>query len=80
MALATGLRAARGSQPPAGILPVTGSALNPYFAAVVEATEEAVLTSLLAAPTVTGRDGNTSVGLPAAPVRELLVKAGRIPG
>jgi hypothetical protein len=37
-----------------------------------------VLTSLLAAPTVTGRDGNTSPGLPAARVRELLSAAGRI--
>ncbi len=78
LALATGLRAPRGRPAPAGVLPVTGSALDPFFDAVVEATEEAVLTSLLAAPTVTGRDGNISAGLPAARVRELLVAAGRI--
>ncbi len=78
LALATGLRATRGSQPPAGAIPVTGRGLDPFFAAVVEATEEAVLTSLLAAPTVTGRDGNTSYGLPAGRVRELLAEAGRI--
>jgi D-aminopeptidase len=80
LALATGLRARRGTPPPPGVLPVTGAALDPYFDAAVEATEEAVLTSLLMAPTVTGRDGNTSPGLPAAHVRELLVAAGRIAG
>jgi D-aminopeptidase len=56
---------------------VTGRSLDPFFAAVVEATEEAVLNSMFAAPTVTGRDGNTSVGLPVEPVRELLRAAGR---
>lgn len=78
LALATGLRAPRGSDSPPGIAPVAGSALDPFFDAAVEATEEAVLTSLLAAVTVTGRDGNTSARLPAALVRELLVEAGRI--
>jgi D-aminopeptidase len=57
---------------------ITGSALDPFFDAVVEATEEAVLNSMLTAPTVTGRDGNTSPGLPAARVAELLIAAGRI--
>jgi D-aminopeptidase len=78
LALATGLRAPRGRPAPPSVLPVSGSALDPFFDAAVEATEEAVLTSLLAAPTVTGRDGNTSPGLPAARLRELLVDAGRI--
>ena len=78
LALATGLRGPRGA-PPSDVVPVTGDALNPFFDAAVEATEEAVITSLLAAPTVTGRDGNTSAGLPAAPVKQLLAEAGRIP-
>jgi D-aminopeptidase len=78
LALATGLRAPRGRAVPSNVPPVAGSDLDPFFDAAVEATEEAVLTSLLAAPTVTGRDGNTSPGLPAARVRELLVAAGRI--
>jgi D-aminopeptidase len=82
LALATGLRTARVDGPgePSRRLgdrpaPVAGRALNPFFAAVVEATEEAVLNSLLAADTVIGRDGNTSRALPVEPVRELL--AGR---
>jgi D-aminopeptidase len=77
LALATGRRALRGVASP-GPDPVTGSRLDQFFAATVEATEEAVLNSLLAAPTVTGRDGNCSRGLPADRVRELLAAAGRI--
>jgi len=77
LAMATGLRAPRG-QAVAGTVPVSGSYLDPFFDAAVEATEEAVLNSMLAAPTVTGRDGNTSVGLPAGQVARLLRAAGRI--
>ena len=62
LALATGLRSPRGSAP-SGV-PVTGSALDDYFAAVTEATEEAVINSMLQAVTVTGRDGNTSRQIP----------------
>src|SRR5580698_2427881 len=58
LALATGLRAPRGRA--ASRAPVTGSALDGYFDAVVEATEEAVLNSLLQAETVIVRDGHTS--------------------
>jgi D-aminopeptidase len=74
LALATGLRSPRGSRP-AGTA-VTGTGLDDYFAAVVEATEEAVLNSLLQSVTVTGRDGNTSCQLPAAQLRELLAAHG----
>jgi D-aminopeptidase len=73
LALATGLRAPRGTAPVAA--PVTGAALDPYFAGVTEATEEAVLNSLLAAHTVTGRDGHTSYQLPADRLRQLLAAA-----
>jgi D-aminopeptidase len=72
LALATGLRAPRGQAPPAS--PVTGSALDDYFAAVVEATEEAVLNSLLQAETVTGREGHTSYRLPAGALRRLVAE------
>jgi D-aminopeptidase len=78
LALATGLRTSRGSYRAPEAAAITGSALDPFFDAAVEATEEAVLTSLLAAVTVTGRDGNTSLRLPAAAVRELLIESGRI--
>jgi D-aminopeptidase len=74
LALATGLRAPRG-EPAAGV-PVSGRDLDPFFAAAVEATEEAVLTSLLAATTVVGHDGNTSTALPFDEVARLLAEAG----
>jgi D-aminopeptidase len=72
LALATGLRAPRGAAPSG--TPVVGSALNDYFAAVTEATEEAVLNSMLQAVTVTGRDGNTSYRLPSEPLQRLLAR------
>jgi D-aminopeptidase len=70
LALATGLRVPRGQEAPQA--PVTGRALDGYFAAVVEATEEAVLNSLLQAETVSGRDGHTSARLPADGLRRIL--------
>ena len=76
LGLATGLRAPRGQAAPAA--PLAGHELDPLFAAVVEATEEAVLNSLLAAVTVSGRDGHTSYALPHAQLVDLLRAAGRI--
>jgi D-aminopeptidase len=70
LALATGLRAPRGTAPPRA--PVTGRALDDYFAAVAEATEEAVINSLLRSVTVTGRDGNTSRQIPVEELRSLV--------
>lgn len=70
MAAATGLRAPRGTS--SSTAPIVGSALNPYFEAVVDASEEAVLSCLLAAHDVTGVGGNTVPALPYADVAELI--------
>jgi D-aminopeptidase len=70
LALATGLRAPRGQRPPG--TPLAGSALDPVFEATVDAAEEAVLASLLAATTTTGRGGLTVPALPAEQVAALL--------
>jgi D-aminopeptidase len=59
---------------------VAGRGIDALFAAVVEASEEAVLNSMLAAPTVVGRSGNTSRGIPVDDVLELLHRHGRIDG
>jgi D-aminopeptidase len=59
MAFGTGMRLDRDGRPD-GTPVVTGRALDPLFVAVVEAAEEAVLNSMFTAPTVVGRDGNTS--------------------
>ncbi len=78
VALATGLRGQHGSDGEPRPGQIEAWDLDQFFAAVVEATEEAVLNSMLAAPTVTGRDGNTSPGLPAAQVQRLLRAAGHV--
>ena len=49
-----------------------GRDLDPLFAATVEATEEAVLNALWAAPDVTGREGRMQRALPHDEVLELL--------
>jgi D-aminopeptidase len=59
MAFGTGMRMDRDGRPD-GTPVTTGRALDPLFAAVVEAAEEAVLNSIFTAPTVVGRDGNVS--------------------
>ncbi|HVQ88150.1 MAG TPA: P1 family peptidase [Actinomycetes bacterium] len=70
MAFATGLRAPRKT---ASAVPlISGSELDDFFAAVIDATEEAVLGSMFSSPTVVGRDGNTLYGLPVDQVVGLL--------
>ena len=66
----TGMRLDRDQRPDR--VAMTGRDLDPLLAAVVEATEEAVLNSLFTAPTTVGRDGHTSVGLDSDDVRTLL--------
>jgi D-aminopeptidase len=79
LALATGLRAGRDGREESGRdTQITGRSLDPFFAAVVEATEEAVLNSMIAAQSVTGRGGNVSERLPVDPVLDLLKQAGRL--
>ena len=46
--------------------------LTPLFRGAVEATEEAIVNSLLRAETMAGRDGNTREGIPIDRVREVL--------
>ena len=73
IALATGLRSPRGTSPTG--TPVSGRDLDPFFAAVVEATEEAVLNALFGATTTVGVDGHRSVGLPFDEVARLVQRA-----
>ena len=53
---------------------MNNSALSPLFQAVIEATEEAVYNSLLAATTVTGRNGHRAEALPIDRTRQILAK------
>jgi len=79
MGFGTGLRLDRDGNPE-GAATVAGRALDDYFAAVVEAAEESVLNSMFTAPTVTGRDDNTSHGIPVDDVLGLLAEHGRQAG
>ncbi|MGZ6269391.1 MAG: P1 family peptidase [Candidatus Limnocylindrales bacterium] len=77
LAFSTGIRIPRGGKELATAGHVPDPRLDPLFAAVVEATEEAVLDSLVAADTVTGRDGAAVPGLPLERTVQLLIAAGR---
>ena len=67
LGMANGLRRSGCGGPP-----LTGRALDPYFAATVDASEEAVIASLLNATTTTGYQGRTMQALPLDDVRALL--------
>jgi D-aminopeptidase len=68
-------RRPRAEAPAAG---VPGYDLNDVFEAVVDATEEAVLNSLWAAPEVVGREGRVAPALPHDAVLALLEEHGRL--
>ena len=53
--------------------------INPLLEAVVEATEEAIVNALLAAETMTGRDGITAYALDHDRLREVMRAHGRLP-
>ncbi len=53
-------------------------AMNPLFEATVEATEEAILDSMVANTAMVGRDGNTSIALPLDRLTKIMKSAGRI--
>ncbi len=56
---------------------LSNDAMSPLFLAAIEATEEAIINSLLRATTVTG-NGHTAEALPIAPTREILRRHGAI--
>ena len=79
IAFSTGLRIPRaGGQPLRTVEAVDDEYLDPFFDAVVEATEAAVVDSLFRAETVEGRDGNVVNALPVERTLELLAAAGRL--
>jgi D-aminopeptidase len=50
--------------------------ISPFYDAVIEATEEAILNAMLAAETMTGRDGNTVHALEPELFVEVLRQSG----
>ncbi len=57
---------------------VDDRAIDPFFQATVEATAEAVANALIAAETMTGRDGNTAHALPHDRLIEVMRAHNRI--
>ena len=57
---------------------VPWESLDPFYEAVVQATEEAVVNALIANEDMTGRDGHRTPALPRARVTGLLSAAGRL--
>lgn len=54
--------------------------MDPLFSATIEAVEEAIVNSLVAADTMTGIDGRTVHALPWPRLREILAAYGRLDG
>ncbi len=64
----------------ASVRMLVDTALDPLFEATVEATEEAIVNALVAAETMTGRDGNIARRIPHDRLREVMAKYGRLRG
>jgi len=79
LAFSTGVRIPRGSARALWTVElVDDEYLDPFFGAVVDATEAAVIDSLFRADTVEGRDGHVVPGLPVDRTLGLLAAAGRL--
>jgi D-aminopeptidase len=61
-----------------GVAPLANDAMSPLFLATIEATEEAIINSLMRATTVTG-NGHTAEALPIDATKEILRKHAVIP-
>jgi D-aminopeptidase len=82
IAFATGNRGLRpeedeGAPPQAELRMLNDQHIDELFWAAIEATEEAILNSLVAAETMTGRDGITFHAIPHQRLREVMARYGR---
>ncbi len=59
---------------------IPNARLDPFFAAVVQATDEAIVNAMVANQTMTGRDGHTALALPHEELRDALARYGRLAG
>lgn len=78
LAFSTANPGAATASPTAQITILSNSRISALFDATVEATEEAILNALVAAETMTGRDGHKVEALPHDRVREILEKYNRL--
>lgn len=81
LAFATGNRGlgeGRADWQPKAVQMLPNGALSPLFAAVADATEEAILNALCMAETMTGRDGHVAHALPLDRLQEVMRRYGRL--
>jgi D-aminopeptidase len=69
--------AARGTTGPVSATLLPNDAMDPIFAATVQATEEAIVNAMIAAETMTGINGSTVYAIPHARLRAALAKYNR---
>jgi L-aminopeptidase/D-esterase-like protein len=78
VAFSTANAGVAGAEQMAELRMVPNSRMNPIFQATVEATEEAIVNALVAAETMTGRDGHRIMALPHDRLRKVLRKYNRL--
>jgi D-aminopeptidase len=74
-AFSTGNRGLGAAQGEVALRMLSDGEITPLYAAVIDATEEAILNAMLAAETMTGRDGHTVYALDAGLLQEALRRA-----
>jgi D-aminopeptidase len=72
LAFATGNRGLAAASGEVELRMLSDGEISPYYDAVIDATEEAILNAMLAAETMTGRDGNTVYALHGELLEEAL--------
>jgi D-aminopeptidase len=72
LAFATGNTGLENREREVSLRMLSDSAITPFYEAVIESTEEAILNAMLAAETMTGRDGNTVHALDPELLQEVL--------
>jgi D-aminopeptidase len=73
-AFATGNRELASEEREVRLRMLSDTEITPFYDAVIDSTEEAILNALLAAETMTGRDGNTVHALDPALLKEALAR------
>jgi D-aminopeptidase len=74
LAFATGNRGLESGRREVELRMLADTEITPFYEAVIDSTEEAILNAMLAAETMTGRDGNTVYALDPELLREALAR------
>lgn len=78
LAFATANAGAAAGRGPAQVQMLRNDVMDGLFAATIQATEEAIINVLVAAETMTGRDGHKVVALPHDQLRDILKRYNRL--